>query len=48
MKKNEQIDTSIMTLGTAKIPSPVEGREGFNASGYQDTNHQSSIINYKG
>ncbi|MBW2174534.1 MAG: ATP-dependent 6-phosphofructokinase, partial [Deltaproteobacteria bacterium] len=28
MKKNEQIDTSIMTLGTAKIPSPVEAREG--------------------
>ncbi|MBW1769975.1 MAG: ATP-dependent 6-phosphofructokinase, partial [Deltaproteobacteria bacterium] len=28
MKKNEQINTSIMTLGPAKIPSPVEAREG--------------------
>jgi 6-phosphofructokinase 1 len=26
MKKNEQIDTSIMTLGPAKIPSPLEAR----------------------
>jgi 6-phosphofructokinase 1 len=28
MKKNEQIDTSIMTLGPVKISSPVQAREG--------------------
>jgi 6-phosphofructokinase 1 len=27
MKSNEQIDTSIMTLGPAKIPSPMQARE---------------------
>ena len=45
MKKNEQIDTSIMTLGPAKIPSPVQAREGKGEQRYFVNEEKRILVN---